>query len=248
MSIAGQVLAYLKILAWPATALVALMIFRVPVRSLLGGIQEFEGFGIKAKIGRQVASGVAAAAEALDESPVSPAPPANSGQSSRPQPARLQRGPGGPTLVVSQAQAALTVSSRLAKPDPGIGDDTAEAMRSYLNWLDTAVTAVVTVLATADSYARDLVPQEPDGEAQADLTSQRIERQFSEVTGVSGWRGVIESRDILRGTIVLVCGHGTAVVSQADARKFVAVIMRSLDQWQKLVKVSGEALRPSMSH
>jgi hypothetical protein len=236
MSIAGQVLAYLKVLAWPVTALVALVIFRVAIRGVLGGIQEFEGFGIRAKIGREVASGIASAAEALAESPVGLAAPANHNQP----PGRTQRGPNEPIFVTSQAQAALTVSSRLAKPDPGIGDDTTEAMRSYLNWLDTAVTAVMTVFVTADPRDQRLVPPEPAGEARADLTSHSIERQFSEVTGVSGWRGVIESRDILRGTIVLVCGQGTRAVSQADARKFVAVVMRSLDQWQDLVKEAGQ--------
>jgi hypothetical protein len=84
-------------------------------------------------------------------------------------------------------------------------------MWSYLNWLDTAVTAVVTVFSTADPREERLVPPEPVGAAWADLTSHSIERRFSEVTGVSGWRGVIESRDILRGTIVLVCGQGTSL-------------------------------------
>jgi hypothetical protein len=243
MSIAAQVLAYLKVLAWPVTALVALVVFRVAIRGVLGGIQEFEGFGIRARIGREVASGIASAAEALDESPVGLAAPANHNVP----PGRTQRGPNESIFVTSQAQAALTVSSRLAKPDPSVGDDTAEAMRSYLSWLDTAVTAVVTVLATADPREQLLVSPEPAGEARADLTSHRIERQFGEATGVSGWQGVIESRDILRGTLVLVCGQATRAVSQADARKFVGVVMRSLDQWQDLVKQAGEAARRAVS-
>jgi hypothetical protein len=241
MSISGQILAYLKVLAWPVTALAALVIFRVAIRGLLGGIQEFEGFGIKAKLGQQIASGIASAAAALAESPVAVVTPTDHDHSPHSRSLRSARGPSLPILAISQVQAALAVSSRLAKPDPDVGDDTAEAMRSYLNWLDTAVTAVVSVLATSGQSRQDLALPQSDDNLQADLTAQRIERQFSALTGVSGWRGVIEARDTLRDTIAHVCGQGAAIVTRRDAHRFVTTVIHSLDHWQNLVREVGKA-------
>lgn len=211
MSISDQVLEYLKVVAWPATVAVALVLFREAIRKVLGGLEEFDGFGIKARIRQQVADGITSAQDALDASPIDFTPAGRA-----------------PAPVISRAQTALTVSSWLAKPDPGVGDRSAEAMRAYLNWLDTAVTAVVTVFAAAD-------PGDVRGEAWADMTPRGIERQLSAITGVTGWQGVVESRNILRGVVALLHDQGRGTVSQTDAGRFVRVVVRALGQWQQLV-------------
>lgn len=211
MSASGQVLAYLKVAVWPVTVVIALVLFREAIRKVLGGLEEFNGFGIKARIRQQVADGITSAQDALDASRIGVTPAGRA-----------------PAPMISHAQAALTVSSWLAKPDPGVGDRSPEAMRAYLNWLDTAVTAVVTVFAAAD-------PRNVQGEAWADTTPRGIERQLSAITGVTGWQGVVESRNVLRGVVALLCGQGGGTVSQTDAGRFVRVVVDALGQWQQLV-------------
>jgi len=130
MSIASQVLAYVKVVTWPLTVVLALVLFRTAIRRLLSGVEEFEGFGIKAKIRQQVADGIDSANRALADSQVSIVPSA------------ARRISLGLTAIISKAESALRVSSWLARPDTGIGDDSPEAMKSYLTWLDTAVTVL----------------------------------------------------------------------------------------------------------
>lgn len=232
MSVGGEVLAYLKVVAWPVTVVVVLVLFREAIRKVLGGLEEFDGFGIKARIRQQVADGIASAQDALDASPIGLTPQGTPTRGGSPR-ASARPGGGAPAYVISRAQTALTVSSWLAKPDSGVGDRSADAMRAYLNWLDTAVTAVVTVFAAAD------LP-DVESEAWADTTPRGLERRLSEVTGVTGWQGVVESRNVLTGIVALSCGQVGSTVSRTDAGRFVRVVVRALDQWQQLVNEAGE--------
>lgn len=70
MTIADQVLAYLRVLVWPTIVAIALVLFRDPIRGLLSGLEEFEGFGIKTKIRSRVAQAARDSANALATSPV----------------------------------------------------------------------------------------------------------------------------------------------------------------------------------
>lgn len=65
METANLVLSYLKVLVWPFVVAMALVLFRVPIAALLTGIEEFDGFGIKVRINRQVSRASADALEAL---------------------------------------------------------------------------------------------------------------------------------------------------------------------------------------
>jgi len=69
MTTADQVLTYLKVLVWPTIVVLALVLFRDPIRKLLGNIEEFEGFGVKAKIRQQVDQATRDAETVLAASP-----------------------------------------------------------------------------------------------------------------------------------------------------------------------------------
>src|SRR5450755_2062049 len=125
MDVADQVLAYLRVLTWPVTVSLAIVLFRGSIRGLLGGVEEFEGFGVKAKIRQRVTDGTTAAEQALDGSPIGQAP------------MNQQRVAPHLITVIPRVEEALTVSTQLAGEMPGPPDDPLREMRSVLNWLDT---------------------------------------------------------------------------------------------------------------
>jgi hypothetical protein len=76
------------------------------------------------------------------------------------------------------------------------------------------------------------------------MTPAGVDRHLADLTGVSGWRGVIESRNILRSTLIVVCGLGGKTTGQAEAAEFARVALRALQRWQDLVnRVAGSAHR-----
>jgi hypothetical protein len=108
--------------------------------------------------------------------------------------------------------------------------------RSYLNWLDTAITAVVAMIATSEEAECDRFV--------TDLRPSGIERYLAEFTGISGWQGVIEARNILSGLLGAICRQGgTATISPSDAHRFVMVALRALELWQQLVNQAADAVR-----
>ena len=222
MSVAGQVLSYLRVLVWPVVVLIAIVLFRDSIRRLLAGVEEFEGFGVKAKIRQRVKEGTIAAEDALRGSP-----PRQGSVPRRPIARNL-------VFIISQAQQALTVSRRLASASPVPSDDLLGGMRSALTQLDTAITAVIVIFATSES---------PDQEtrAWADMTSTGVDSHLYDLTGVSGWKGVIDSRDALRGTLIVVCGSNGKAVGDAEADRFRSVALRALRQWENLIRIVAEA-------
>jgi len=79
-----------------------------------------------------------------------------------------------------------------------------------------------------------------------DMTPVGVERHLQDLTGISGWRGVIESRNILRRTMdALSRRGGAAALSQLEARRFVRVVLRALEHWQDLVNQAADVARHS---
>lgn len=60
---------FISAVAWPALAVAVLLLFRREIVSMLGGVTEFEVFGVKAKVARQVAAELDKSAQAASQTP-----------------------------------------------------------------------------------------------------------------------------------------------------------------------------------
>lgn len=60
---------FISAVAWPALVAAVLLLFRREIVSMLGGVTEFEVFGVKAKVARQVAAELDKSAEAASRMP-----------------------------------------------------------------------------------------------------------------------------------------------------------------------------------
>ena len=60
---------FISAVAWPVLVVVLLLLFRHEIVSMLGGVTEFEMFGVKAKVARQVAAELDKSAEAASQMP-----------------------------------------------------------------------------------------------------------------------------------------------------------------------------------
>lgn len=58
---------FISAVAWPAIVVVLLLMFRREIVAMLGGVTEFEVFGVKAKVARQVAAELDKSAEAASQ-------------------------------------------------------------------------------------------------------------------------------------------------------------------------------------
>jgi len=224
MAVADQVLAYLRALAWPIVVLIAIVLFRDSIRRLLAGIEEFEGFGVKTKIRQQVKRGVKAAEDVLKDSP--PRTDATPGRLIAPN----------LVFIISQAQEALTVSRALASSVPVAANDSLGRMRSALTQLDTAITAVLVIFATAgtdDHRTRTWV----------DSTPASVDLRLHDLTTVSGWKGVLDSRNALRSTLIVVCGSNGKAVSETESDRFRDAAVRALEQWYELIRMAADVGR-----
>jgi hypothetical protein len=118
----------IKALTWPLIVAVALIMFQDPIRGILGGIEEFEGFGIKAKIRRQVSQAAQDSRAALARS-------------------RVERVGSGPTTVIfivaANMQAALRFSPNVVREASSPPTDPLPRMRQVVQRLDAAIIAVL---------------------------------------------------------------------------------------------------------
>jgi hypothetical protein len=217
MSTAGQVLAYLQVLAWPVVVLAAIVLFRDSIRRLLAGVEELEGPGFKVRIRQRVIDGTRAAEEALRGSPP-----------------RRDLVPGRPirnfVFIIAQVGAASAVSRRIAGAVPQTSDDPLRRMRSALAPLETVITAIIVIFATAESA-------DEERNIWTDMTPDGVDSHLYELTGVRGWRNVIESRNILRSTLIVACGSRGKAVRDAEADRFIEVASRAFEQWDSLIRL-----------
>ena len=205
--VANEVLSYVRIIAWPTIAGLAIVLFRGAIRKLLSNIEEFEGFGVRAKIRQQVAKGTMTAEQALGRARSEPQQPAD------------QRTTGMPVTVKVALRNALVFSEQLAGSVQNQSVQPLQEMKSSLNQLETSITAVLVVFAGNSGQLQ--------AEPWTDLSPAGIERYLTDITGVSGWRHVIECRNILRDTLLIVCDHGRNAVSPHDASWFWRVGQRA---------------------
>jgi hypothetical protein len=220
MNTADQVLAYLKVLVWPVIVAFALVLFRDPIRALLGGIEEFEGFGFKAKIRRQVTQAASDSEAVLAGSPIE----------------RTSDGQVGirALLIISvNMRNALNFGSRLV-PRPGDSTtDQLQRMRQIVDRLDTIIIAVLAATTSDDSV--EVTPRTPR------MNGPDIERYMVAITGWAGWHGVIEARDILRSTLATLCGKRGQAVQPAEVILFVTAADHAFRHWRTLVNDVAES-------
>jgi hypothetical protein len=223
MDTASQVLAYFQVLAWPFVAFTAIVLFRDSIRRLLAGVEELEGPGFKVRVRQRIAQGNAAAEEALQRS----VPRRDS------EPRHTIRNL---VFIISQVEAVPAVSKRIAGGIPNPLSDPLDKMRSALTRLDTVISAIIIIFATAESA---------DQEARTwlDMTPDGVDSHLRDLTGVRGWSSVIESRNILRGTLIVACGSKGKAVGEVESDKFTAVASLAFEQWERLIRLVVETGR-----
>ena len=172
MSNANLILSYIRALAWPVFALIALFLFRNPLRAMLGSIEEFEGFGVRAKIGQRMTQAASDVNRALDNNQI------------------YQTGPPRRDWNARAAAFRMRVAINLRTASSAPVRQT-QRMKASIEALDMAVNAVLVVIATSDWRPFPL-------EESAPIPLILIENQLSELTGFTGWSAIIRSRDILR--------------------------------------------------
>jgi hypothetical protein len=112
-------------------------------------------------------------------------------------------------------------------------------MRSALSSLDTVITAVIVIFATAESADANTA-------AWADMTPDGVDSHLHDLTGVSGWRSIIESRDILRSTLIIACGSKRGAVRETQINDFTEVADRAFGEWEILIRMVVEGSRAQL--
>lgn len=219
------VVSYLNVLVWPVTLIISLVLFRDPIRNLLGSIEEFEGFGIRARISRQVGDASSRAQKALNESRIH----GLSVTELRPIRIRLP-------LALAMADALRLSSGIASRRAPGQASGQRRDMRAAVERLDIAVNSVIIVVATSPSM-------EWQADDWAELNPVSIELRLSQATSVTGWKGVIEARDILKDTLAATCGSSVKTLNPSDVAFFLEVGMAALERWQALVAIVVDSAR-----
>lgn len=220
MADSAEVLAFFKVLAWPFVVLVAILVFRRALRRLIEGIEEVEGFGVKARIRREVGEAADSANQALDRS-------------------RVERGirpAGAIVLVAVNMQRALRASHQLTPPEPA-GDGRTRwvrQMRSRVAQLDTALVAVIVAAGMDPERVGQLTV------SGSDLTvsgsdADALDRYMVTVTGVTGWKGVVEARNVLHVAVAGICAGSAPAVTSAYAAEFIGAGERAFGRLGRLV-------------
>jgi hypothetical protein len=214
MAAASQVLAYLKALAWPIIVLFAIVLFRTPIRGLLDNIEELEGFGVKAKINRQVKQAAGDSQSALAASPVR---------------RFSQRRPD--VVIALNMQRALRFSYGLVDVPSTPPTDQLHKMRLVVDRLDRAIIAVLVAAAL------------PEDRAQAPIyvlsLPSSVEAYMEVVTGYSGWQGIVETRNILRSTVQRICRGSSRHLAPDDVALFISVGDQAFSRLNQLVAASA---------
>lgn len=221
MTIADQVLSYLKVLVWPVIVTVALVLFRGPIGEVLRGLEEIEGFGFKAKIRRRVIQAARNSEEALAGSPIKHIRDISSG--------RLY-------VIARYMQTALRFSPDLVPSSGRPPAGRLGPMRRAVEQLEAAIIAVLVVTVLPES-------NEPRRVDWSNMTPAGIEIYMVDITGFTGWRGVIETRDTLRDTLSLLCGkRGEAAVTFVEMDLFITAARRAFEHLNDLVSAVVEAV------
>lgn len=211
MSNANLILSYIRALAWPVFALIALFLFRNPLRAMLGSIEEFEGFGVRAKIGQRMTQAASDVNRALDNNQIYQTGPPRRDWNARAAAFRMR----------------VAINLRTASSAPA-DENSIERMKASIEALDMAVNAVLVVIATSDWRPFPL-------EESAPIPLILIENQLSELTGFTGWSAIIRSRDILRNAAGTICGKEARRLKSSEIIMIIRASDTALAQWRRIV-------------
>jgi hypothetical protein len=217
---ANLVLSYFRTLIWPFIVAMALILFRVPITALLGGIEEFEGFGIKLRVNQQVSRASADAQGALS--------------SKTPQ----RTGGGRLRLLVIVApnmrQAMLFTGTLL----PGLPRSAPpqDRMRGAVERLDSVIVAVLAATAGHDD-------NDPEELGWPRLDADDVERYMVALTGWAGWGRIVSARNILMVGLVAVCGKRGKAVGIEEANYFEDVANLAIEALSTMVALVGGSVQ-----
>ena len=217
MTIADEVLAYLKVLVWPSIAAMAILLFREPIGGLLSGLEQFEGFGFKATIRRRVDQAANDSLIALSKSGIE----------------RVGNTPQFAFIIGAYMQRALRFSADLVQSVNPSEADSMQRMRVAFERLDVALVAVLVATAVPEDENQRASRRQGRGRSLADPVL--VEDYMIDITGYAGWKGVVETRDILRGVLVSICGKGAKALTSTEASNFIAAASEALRHLSALV-------------
>jgi hypothetical protein len=213
LSEANLVLSYFKTLIWPVIVLFAIIIFRRPVGTLLGSIEEVEGFGVRAKIGRRLTEAATGADQALLRDPIRMVP----SQGPRPNYTILRE-------IAFRMDAALKLTWGHADTN------TVAGVRAAVDALNNTVNAILVVVGTSGWRPPGFEESAPGA-----VPITVIADQLVVLTEYSGWAGVINSRNILRRGVAAICGRAARRVRRDDAGRIIDAVNDTRRRLETLV-------------
>jgi hypothetical protein len=221
LSEASLVLSYFKTLIWPAIVLVVIIVFRRPIGTLLGSIEEFEGFGVRAKIGHQLTQAAADAEQSLAQDQVKIA-------------ARRRTSNIDLREIASRMNMALELNWGVPWPADA---NLVERMRAAVEALDRTVNAILVVVGTSGWR-----PPGFEGSAPAAIPVTVIADQLVILTGYSGWNGAVNSRNILRRGLAAICGKTARRIRPADAAAVIDAVVHTRERLRTLIDSFASSL------
>jgi len=132
-------------------------------------------------------------------------------------------------------QKALRFSRSLVHEEGLPITDPLRRMRWAFERLDTAIIAVLVATDIPESDQEESALNSVQQNILRDKSPADIEFYMVNLTGYRGWRGVIETRDILRGTLASICGKNTKALTYIEANSFDSAVLEALNQLNRLV-------------
>jgi hypothetical protein len=122
-----------------------------------------------------------------------------------------------------------------ATPNASVDAGSFERLKASVEALDMAVNAVLIVAATSDWR---IPPLEESGSIPLIL----IENQLPELTGFTGWSGIIRSRDILRDTVSAICRKEARQVRPSEVIMIVNMTDSVFAELRRLVEAFADSV------
>jgi hypothetical protein len=114
-------------------------------------------------------------------------------------------------------------------------------MRQVVERLDAAIIAVL--VATTFPEPNFQEPARSGKPVWRGMSPRAVENYMIDLTGYSGWSGVVETRDILQGCLTLLCGKKAKAVTSQEGDRFTAAGWEALRQLTDLVNIVAESNR-----
>ncbi len=229
MTVAELILSYLKIILWPGVVLIVIVMFRGSIGHALSSVQEFEGFGLKAKLSERVIDAAAKSRRALDISAAEASPYRDSSDPEKRQAAATKA-----LRALSDIEASRGLWKSIRYSLTKVYD------WSLLNELNDLSDDIASVLHEFDLYSR--VGEDDPWPFEIRPNPVQVGRSLCDETGVDGWQGVLEAFELLGRAYE--DQDDDRITSHATLRLLVDTVGRARDRWYELVfKAAGPAMQ-----